>query len=85
MSGLPAVAIFPDRYARATSTSASARLDRHVAVPGPAPALASGPAAALASGPASAGATRTCSRAVPGATWHFHASHAAHEGRSQHA
>ena len=35
--------------------------------------------------PASARATRTCSRAVPGATWHFHASHAAHEGRSQHA
>ena len=27
----------------------------------------------------SARATRTCSRAVPGASWHFHASHAAHE------
>ncbi len=34
---------------------------------------------------ASARATRTCSRAVPGATWHFHANHAAHEGRSQHS
>ena len=31
---------------------------------------------------ARARATRTCSRAVPGATWHFHASHAAHDGRS---
>jgi hypothetical protein len=39
----------------------------------------------IAGRPASARATRTCSRAVPGATWHLHASHAAHEGRSQHA
>ncbi len=33
----------------------------------------------------SARATRTCSRAVPGAIWHFHASHAAHEGKSHDA
>jgi len=31
----------------------------------------------------SARATRTCSRAVPGATWHFHASQAAQEASSQ--
>ena len=30
-------------------------------------------------------ATRTCSRAVPGAIWHFHDSHAAHYGISHDA
>jgi hypothetical protein len=43
---LPAVAIFPDRYVPATSTSASARLARQVPSPSPARELASGLAAA---------------------------------------
>ena len=60
MSGLPAVAIFPDRYAPATSTSASARLAWQVPSPGPAAALPSGPAAAAPAGGAASPAGAGC-------------------------
>ena len=41
--------------------------------------------ARISGSPGRARATRTCSRAVPGAIWHFHDSHAAHDGISHDA